>query len=69
MKRFRTIITAAIAALLQARCERLTDSPEKVAFFETLPEYDKELVTNKKAKTKTKHLFACKQEVPPTSLI
>ena len=43
--------TAAIAALLQARCERLTDIPEKVAFFETLPEYDKELFTNKKAKT------------------
>ena len=42
---------AAIAALLQARCERLTDIPEKVAFFETLPEYDKDLFTNKKSKT------------------
>ena len=42
---------SAIAALLQARCERLTDIPEKVAFFEALPEYDKDLFTNKKSKT------------------
>ncbi len=42
---------AAIAALLQARCERLTDIPEKVDFFEALPEYDVELFTNKKSKT------------------
>ncbi len=40
-----------IAALLQARCERLTDIPEKVAFFQTLPEYSAELFTNKKSKT------------------
>ena len=42
---------AAIAALLQARCERLTDIPEKVDFFDALPEYDIELYTNKKSKT------------------
>ena len=42
---------AAIAALLQARCEKLTDIPEKVAFFETLPAYEKDLFTNKKSKT------------------
>ena len=41
----------AIAALLQARCERLTEIPEKVAFFETLPPYERELFTNKKSKT------------------
>ena len=40
-----------IAALLQARCERLTDIPEKVAFFDTLPEYSADLFTNKKSKT------------------
>ena len=40
-----------IAALLQARCEKLTDIPEKVDFFQTLPEYDAELFTNKKSKT------------------
>ncbi|MBQ3135007.1 MAG: glutamate--tRNA ligase [Oscillospiraceae bacterium] len=43
--------TAQIAALLQARCEKLTEIPEKVDFFDTLPEYDKELFTNKKSKT------------------
>ena len=42
---------AAIAALLQARCEHLTDIPEKVDFFDTLPEYDIDLFTNKKSKT------------------
>ena len=42
---------AAIAGLLQARCEKLTDIPEKVDFFDELPEYDAELFTNKKSKT------------------
>ena len=42
---------SAIAALLQARCEHLTDIPEKVDFFDTLPEYDIDLFTNKKSKT------------------
>ena len=42
---------AQIAALLQARCEKLTEIPEKVDFFDALPEYDKELFTNKKSKT------------------
>ncbi len=42
---------AGIAALLQARCERLTEIPEKVAFFEKLPEYSADLFTNKKSKT------------------
>ena len=31
---------ASIAALLQARCEKLTEIPEKVDFFDELPEYD-----------------------------
>ena len=43
--------TAAIAALLQARCEKLTDIPEKVDFFDALPDYDPALFTNKKSKT------------------
>ena len=42
---------AAIAALLQARCERLSDIPEKVDFFDQLPEYGVDLFTNKKSKT------------------
>ena len=42
---------ASIAALLQARCEKLTDIPEKVDFFDALPDYDVECYTNKKSKT------------------
>ena len=45
------IDAAAVAALLQARCEKLTDIPEKVDFFDALPDYDAELFTNKKSKT------------------
>ncbi len=42
---------ADIAALLQARCEKLSDIPEKVDFFDALPDYDAGLFTNKKSKT------------------
>ena len=45
---------AAIAALLQARCEKLTEIPEKVDFFDTCPDYDIEFFTNKKSKTNPK---------------
>ncbi len=41
----------AIAPLLQARCEKLTDIPEKVDFFDQLPAYSTELYHNKKSKT------------------
>jgi glutamyl-tRNA synthetase len=40
----------AIAPLLQQRCEVLTEIPEKVAFFERLPNYDLSLYSNKKNK-------------------
>ena len=40
-----------IAAILQNRCEKLTDIPEKLDFFDELPEYDIEYYTNKKSKT------------------
>ena len=42
---------AAIAALLHARCERLTDIPEKVDFFDACPDYGVDFFTNKKSKT------------------
>ena len=45
------IDTAEIAALLQARCEKLTEIPEKVDFFDALPDYYKAFYTNKKSKT------------------
>ena len=43
--------TEDIAPLLQARCEVLTDIPEKVDFFDALPDYDLDCFTNKKSKT------------------
>jgi len=43
--------TAAIAALLQQRTEVLTEIPEKVDFFDTLPEYGPELFVHKKSKS------------------
>ena len=46
-----SIDSAAIAALLHDRTEKLTDIPEKVDFFQALPEYDTELFTHKKSKS------------------
>ena len=45
------IDTAAVAALLQARCEKLTDIPGKVDFFDAAPDYGLDFFTNKKSKT------------------
>ena len=42
---------SAIAALLQQRTEVLTDIPEKLDFFDELPEYDTELFVHKKSKS------------------
>ncbi|MBE6972827.1 MAG: glutamate--tRNA ligase [Ruminococcaceae bacterium] len=57
--------TAQIAALLQARCEKLTEIPEKVDFFDELPEYDKELFTNKKSKTNDEVSLAMLEKTLP----
>ena len=46
-----------IAAILQNRCEKLTDIPEKLDFFDELPEYDVECYTNKKSKTNAEVSF------------
>ena len=46
-----SIDPAAIAALLQQRTEVLTDIPEKLDFFDALPEYDTALYIHKKSKT------------------
>ena len=43
--------SASIAALLQQRTEVLTDIPEKLDFFDELPEYDTELFVHKKSKS------------------
>ena len=59
------IDVSAIAALLQARCERLTDIPEKVDFFDTLPDYGVECFTNKKSKTNSEVSLAMLQAAVP----
>ncbi|MCL2045680.1 MAG: glutamate--tRNA ligase [Oscillospiraceae bacterium] len=45
------ISVEAIARILQARCEKLSDIPEKIDFFDTLPEYDQQLYVHKKSGT------------------
>ena len=42
---------SAIAALLQQRTEVLTEIPEKLDFFDELPEYEIELFVHKKSKS------------------
>ena len=59
------IDTAAVAALLQARCEKLTDIPEKVDFFDALPEYSVDFYTNKKSKTNPEVSLAMLQAAIP----
>ena len=60
-----SIDAAAIAALLQARCEKLTDIPEKVDFFDVLPDYDVEFFTNKKSKTNAEVSLAMLEKAIP----
>ncbi len=56
---------AAIASLLQQRTEVLTEIPEKVDFFDSLPEYDVELFTHKKSKSDSESsLEVLKKMVP-----
>ncbi len=55
----------AIAALLQARCEKLTDIPEKVDFFDALPDYGVDLYTNKKSKTNSEVSLAMLEAALP----
>ena len=43
--------TDAIAAILQARCEKLSDIPDKIGFFDNPPDYSTELFVHKKSKT------------------
>ena len=45
------IDTKKISELLQKRCEKLSDIPEQVDFFDNLPEYDIDLYNHKKMKT------------------
>ena len=56
---------AAIAALLQQRTEVLTDIPEKVDFFDELPEYDTELFVHKKSKSDKESSKAVLEKIIP----
>ena len=56
---------AAIAALLQQRTEVLTDIPEKLDFFDVLPDYDAELFTHKKSKSDAASSLEALQKILP----
>jgi len=45
------ISIGAVASILQARSEKLSDIPEKIDFFDSLPDYSTELFIHKKSKT------------------
>lgn len=59
------IDTREISGLLQARCEKLTEIPEKVGFFDTLPDYDTAFYTNKKSKTDSAISLEMLEKVTP----
>jgi len=50
----KNISYAGVAGILQARCDKLSDIPEKIDFFESLPNYDTALYEHKKSKTDKK---------------
>ncbi len=55
----------AVAALVQPRCEVLSDIPERVDFLDALPEYDNALYVHKKSKsTVESSLSALKAALP-----
>ena len=57
--------TALIAALLQPRCEKLTDIPEKLDFIDDLPAYDTALYVSKKMKTNEQNSLETLKEALP----
>ena len=67
----KTVITnpaidlRAVAALVQPRCEILSDLPERVDFIDKLPEYSTELYVHKKSKTTLENSLSSLQAVLP----
>ena len=57
--------TAAIAALLKQRTEVLTEIPEKVDFFDALPDYGLELFEHKKSKSTAESAKTVLSEIIP----
>ncbi len=56
---------AEVSALLQKRCEKLSDIPEQVDFFDELPEYDIEMYTHKKMKTNPENSLVSLENILP----
>ena len=55
----------AIADLVKTRIETLCDIPEKIDFFEELPEYDIEMYTHKKMKTNSENSLEVLRDMVP----
>ena len=55
----------AVAALVQPRCEILSDLPERVDFIDRLPEYSTELYVHKKSKTTLENSLSSLQAILP----
>ncbi len=55
----------AIAELVKTRIETLCDIPEKIDFFDELPEYDVEMYTHKKMKTNSENSLETLQDLLP----
>jgi len=55
----------AVAALVQSRCEILSDLPERVDFLDAVPEYSTELYVHKKSKTNLENSLASLQAIVP----
>ena len=59
------ISASQIAALLQQRTEVLTDIPEKLDFFDALPEYEAELFVHQKSKSSLESSKAVLEKIIP----
>ena len=55
----------AVAALVQPRCEILSDLPERVDFLDKLPDYDTALYVHKKSKTTPENSLASLKAILP----
>ena len=55
----------AVSALVQPRCEVLTDIPGRIDFLDELPEYDLELYVHKKSKTTRENALSSLQAALP----
>lgn len=54
-----------VSALLQPRCEKLSDIPEQVDFFDKLPEYSAQMYCHKKMKTNEENSLESLKEILP----